>query len=276
MSTTCPLRPTDGTHSGGRQFERPGRRDWCVLPFDRLVIIILSSCVEVTAAHLLPHNKMKSVCHAAADRGCSVSINAYLTLPRTVTQVVQNNHPHPSGIRLEYSWSSSVPDLSPTPGRRFNGGGRTHISNDIDPNGRWIQQATDSSSGYGSDARPILAATLTLSHPTGSSHSPPTVENNRRVTQPYDRRCRSTCSITLQTCQDGSAGQPTLDQSSKQAANFPLRPQHYRRSSEGETWNSHTQLPELMKPCPRDESVRGQEESNKTNPTHSATDNVSI
>lgn len=184
---------------------------------------------------------MKSASPSGTDRGCSVSINAYLTLPRS-TQVVQANSGNPTGIRFEYSWSNSVPDLSPTPSRRSNAG-RTCPSTENEPNIRWTQR-NDSSSGYGSgDTPPVVAATLTVSHPAGSPNLGG--ETGRRMVQPYERRCRSTCSITLQTCHDGPAHQPPT-QTVPESGNYPLRPHHYRRCSEGETWNSHTKVPQIL------------------------------
>ena len=188
---------------------------------------------------------MKSASPIGTDRGggCSVSINAYLTLPRLAQVAQSSSSGHPTGIRFEYSWSNNFPDSSPTPSRRCNAGRNHNITTECDPNGRWTRH--NSSSGYGSgDTPPVVAATLTVSHPaTGTSFA--SGETGRRVTQPYERRCRSTCSITLQACHEGLAQQTVPE-----TGNYPLHPHHFRRCSEGETWNSHTKVPQVVVPPP--------------------------
>ena len=123
-----------------------------------------------------------------------------------------------------------------------------------------------------------MAATLTLSHPQSNpqspsnplhpqTHSPTTTNPSSRVIQPYERRCRSTCSITLQ-----GLNKPNNDSPTDSGQNYPLRSQlpqqqqqqrqpnnsaaapslylPLRRSSEGETnnvtWNSHSKVPQLL------------------------------
>lgn len=183
---------------------------------------------------------MKSASPIGTDRGCSVSINAYLTLPRPA-QVVQSNV-HPTGIRFEYSWSNSFPDSSPTPSRRSNTGRNHPTTTETDANGRWTRH--NSSSGYGSgETPPVVAATLTVSHPTAGTAF---AETGRRVAQPYERRCRSTCSITLQASHEG----PHQMHQTAAQENYPLHPQHFRRCSEGEAWNSHSKVPQVVVPTP--------------------------
>lgn len=180
------------------------------------------------------------------SKSCNVSFNARLTFPRNV-----NTSGDPSqGIRFECSWNSA-PNLSPSikrretetrPENQFQG--RTQFSSATTQvealrTGR-IYVRKNSSSGYcSSEASPYLAATLTL---TSCSSGPPVgpEESLRRSPQPYDRRCRSTCSIVLQNDQCDDKKEKT-----NQATNFPLKP---RRVSEGEAaaWNSHGAVPRLV------------------------------
>ncbi|KZS12336.1 Uncharacterized protein APZ42_022420 [Daphnia magna] len=193
------------------------------------------------------------------DRHCSVSINAYMTLPRLGQMVpsAANNH-QPNGIRFECSWSNSLQDLSPTPNRRATSTSRLYnASSETDSSGFRLSPRKNSSSGYGSGetTAPVMAATLTVSHPAGSSGSA-SAEGGRRWTQPYERRCRSTCSITLQTGQENGVVHPTQSVANAPTGGYPLHPHHFRRCSEGETWNSHTKMPQLsvppaaQSPCP--------------------------
>jgi hypothetical protein len=181
-----------------------------------------------------------------------VSINAYMTLPRLgqMVQSTSNGNVQANGIRFEYSWSNSVPDLSPTPNRRSASTARAYHPPpmDADANAFRCSHRKNSSSGYGSGETPVpvMAATLTVSHPAGSSSSF-SGDSGRRATQPYERRCRSTCSITLQTNQENPA---ESNQTAQEAGSYPLYPHHFRRCSEGETWNSHTKMPPLSVPPP--------------------------
>jgi hypothetical protein len=206
------------------------------------------------------------------DRGCSVSINACLTLPRLAPDARTSDVP---GIRLEYSWGPGGSGVLTGPTSQPTGGLRGLSADRV--------RYKTSSSGYGSGERSsesisrhhynaagssIVAATLTLTHPQLSPQSPsqshppiqsPATTPSGRVIQPYERRCRSTCSITLQGLKSNGRASPS-------GQNYPLRPfppqeqqqrQHnvpsslslpLRRSSEGEAvaWNSHSKLPQLL------------------------------
>ena len=137
---------------------------------------------------------MESASPIGTDRGggggCSMSINAYLTLPRLAEVASLVTVPHPTGFRFKYSWSNNFPDSSPTPSRRCNAGRNRNITTESDP----------TNAGQDTIHRTplVVAATLTVSHPvTGTSFA-----SGDRVTQPYEHRCRSTCSITLQACHE--------------------------------------------------------------------------
>lgn len=161
----------------------------------------------------------------------------------------------PNGIRFECSWSNSVQDLSPTPNRRTSTSRAYNPSSETDSNAFRLSHRKNSSSGYGSGetTAPLMAATLTVSHPAGSSSS---TESGRRLTQPYERRCRSTCSITLQTGQENPIAGQSVDTPTGGYPLHPFHPHHFRRCSEGETWNSHTKMPQfavpslVQSPCP--------------------------
>ena len=140
---------------------------------------------------------MESASPIGTDRGggggCSMSINAYLTLPRLAEVASLVTVPHPTGFRFKYSWSNNFPDSSPTPSRRCNAGRNRNITTESDP----------TNAGQDTIHRTplVVAATLTVSHPvTGTSFA--RGDRSRRVTQSYERRCRSTCSITLQACHE--------------------------------------------------------------------------
>lgn len=210
------------------------------------------------------------------DRGCSVSINACLTLPR-LSAAADAGRPSEvlPGIRFEYSWGPATSGQSPV----STGGGLRGWTTE---KGRCYK---NSSSGYGSGehssesisrnhynaaGNSVVAATLTLSHPHQSNpqspshpqlHSPATTPSGR-VIQPYERRCRSTCSITLQGLNNKSNNDspnngpnyPPLRSQLPQQQKQPNNPPSslylpLRRSSEGEanvTWNSHSKLPQLL------------------------------
>jgi hypothetical protein len=208
------------------------------------------------------------------DRGCSVSINACLTLSRLAPDARPSDVP---GIRFEYSWGPG--GLSPSTSQP-TGGLRSWAADKV--------RYKTSSSGYGSGERSsesisrhhynaagssVVAATLTLTHPQSSPVQSPASQPNPiqiqspvatpsgRVIQPYERRCRSTCSITLQGLKSNGSVSPN-------GQNYPLRPfpsqeqqqqqrqqnlpsslsLPLRRSSEGEAvaWNSHSKLPQLL------------------------------
>ena len=200
----------------------------------------------------------------------NVSFNASLTLPRHSGGIGD-------GIRFECSWNSA-PDLSPSTIRRtLDGKGQSTCGGQQPPQPQfrlrsttlqqtpsstssvieisrpgWISVRKNSSSGYGSgDASPAyLAATLTLT--SGGSGAGPGEESVtgdapvQRVPPTYDRRCRSTCSITLQneshrTLQSGGGA---IGGGVGDGCNFPLKP---RRLSEGEAWNSHAAVHRLIR-----------------------------
>ena len=110
----------------------------------------------------------------------------------------------------------------------------------------WNSARKNSSSGYGSGegSSSFLAATLTLTNHAGSvagsSAASLDVETPvRRTPQAYERRCRSTCSITLQT----SADEPDGSMRMRPEVNYPLKP---RSTSEGDGWDSHSRLHQLI------------------------------
>ena len=61
------------------------------------------------------------------------------------------------------------------------------------------------------------------------------------------QRCRSTCSITLQSARIQQPQEPQATQATQATqGNYPLRSR--RRSSESEAWDSHTQIHQLLRP----------------------------
>lgn len=153
----------------------------------------------------------------------NVSFNASVTLPRHGTAGIVGDAP---GIRFECSWNS-VPDLSPSTSRRTLDGKSSPAQQQPQqhqfrlratsipqqPNQPpfggvesvrpgWISLRKNSSSGYGSgEASPgYLAASLTV------SSGPDATDKSLNIPADFDRRCRSTCSITLQSEAKSKAG----------------------------------------------------------------------
>lgn len=134
-------------------------------------------------------------------RFCTVSISASLTLPSarsaTVIQPVSSDNHQTAGMRLEYSWA---PQMSPDSVRKM-------------PTLNYQENVEGNS---------VLAASFTLN--ASPFHRP---------ILPYERRCRSTCSITLQEVPPSPLIPPSASPQNYSALHHP------RRNSVGGSWESH-------------------------------------
>ena len=147
------------------------------------------------------------------------SFNANLSLPRQ-SVAGRSNDAAAAAVRFEYSWKST-PDLSPSSARKNATSNHSSSSSSQFNNKQVLRSAAtqtqfqplpppllrkNSSSGYGSAegsgaaSSPYVNATWTFTSSGGGGAS----GAGQRTPHVYDRRCRSTCSITLENVREDS------------------------------------------------------------------------
>ena len=87
---------------------------------------------------------------------------------------------------------------------------------------------------------------------SGIPPPPPLVRNHSSSGYGSEQRCRSTCSITLQTGINRPEAEPEVV-AEADVRDYPLR--SVRRSSEGEAWDSHTRIHQLFRKSEEGETL---------------------